>query len=199
VGGRKYGVASDAVLVSVKVLDDNGNGSWSTVLAGLDWIMKNRRPHRNIVNLSLGGARNLTVNRAVENMVGSGILVVVAAGNSGTQASNSTPASAHGVLTVGASTRRDFCAWWSNHGSSVDIYAPGVDILSASPGGGATTLSGTSMAAPHAAGVAALFWEHTPDATAWDVFAWIVQNGLKGRLHRRRAGDPDLLLYKGRL
>jgi subtilisin family serine protease len=205
VGGNFCGVANGVRLVSVKVLDDSGNGTWSGIIAGLDWIAKNRKGP-SVANMSLGGGKNTSVNAAVKKLVDADVTVVVAAGNNGINACNASPASEPSAITVGASTRRDYIPAWSNFGSCVDIFAPGVDIFSAVPGGYYDIYSGTSMAAPHVAGVVALLMASTAGpgelAAAMppkDVRKWLVDNALNGRLRGFRSGDTDRLLYKARL
>jgi subtilisin family serine protease len=198
VGGKFYGVAKEVILVSVKVLDDNGSGTWSGILAGLDWISRDIRPHR-IVNMSLGGPKNLTINAAIQRMVESGITVVVAAGNEAMPADRTSPASSEFAITVGASTRNDWFADFSNYGSAVDINAPGMHIVSATPGNRVESFSGTSMAAPHVAGVVALLLEQGKMTDPDDVRFWLYTNAHKNRLKRVPKGTTPMLLHKERL
>jgi subtilisin family serine protease len=168
VGGTTYGAAKAVALVSVRVLDCDGSGKVSGVIAGLDWIAKNAaRPA--VANMSLGGGFSQSLNDATENLIASGVPVAVAAGNSNRDACNFSPASAPSAMTVGATTNRDKRAIFSNWGACLDWFAPGVSIPSAWLGGGTNTISGTSMASPHAAGVAALYLENRPQASAAQV------------------------------
>ncbi|KAL1954338.1 hypothetical protein VTO42DRAFT_1365 [Malbranchea cinnamomea] len=159
IAGKEYGVAKKASLVSVKVLDSNGSGSMSGVISGIEWSVNDAKSKgalgKAVMNLSLGGGFSQSLNDAATNAVQAGIFLAVAAGNGGTDASNNSPASAENVCTVGASTSRDGASRFSNYGSVIDLYAPGDGITAAVPGGGSKSLSGTSMAAPHVAGVAA--------------------------------------------
>jgi subtilisin family serine protease len=155
------GVAPGAPLTGVKVLGCSGSGSWSGVIAGIDWVTANAvKPA--VANMSLGGGANTAVDDAVRRSVASGVFYAVAAGNDGANACNSSPARAgagtnNGIATVAATDSNDREASWSNFGSCVDEWAPGVSILSTRRGGGTTTMSGTSMASPHEAGGAALY------------------------------------------
>ena len=155
------GVAPDAPLTGVKVLGCSGSGSWSGVIAGIDWVTNNAvKPA--VANMSLGGGANKAVDDAVRSSAGSGVFYALAAGNESVNACNRSPARAgagtnNGIATVAATDSADKEASWSNYGSCVDIWAPGVGILSTKKGGGTTTMSGTSMASPHGAGGAALY------------------------------------------
>ena len=157
--GTNYGVAKSANLVPVKVLDSRGSGSTSGVVAGLDWVRAQYvSGTRVVVNMSLGGGISNALDTAVANLVSAGVTVVVAAGNSTTNACSNSPARVPGALTVGATQNDslDGIASYSNYGSCVDLFAPGSNIVSDSRTGTAATMSGTSMASPHVAGVAAL-------------------------------------------
>ena len=162
------GVAPGAPLRGVKVLGCNGSGSYSNVIKGIDWVKANAvKPA--VANMSLGGGASSAVDNAVKAAADSGVVFAVAAGNSGVDACTQSPARAgthNGVITVGATGSNDAEASWSNYGSCVDIWAPGVNILSTARGGGTTTMSGTSMASPHVAGVAALYLSGVPGASA---------------------------------
>lgn len=158
IAGSTYGVAKEATVVAVRVLDCNGSGFLSGVVSGLDWIAKNWAPGTpGVVNLSLGGGVSTTLDSAVEALVSRGITVAVAAGNSATDACQSSPARTPGALTVAASDANDAYASFSNFGSCVDVIAPGVSITSTWFTSITSTaiLSGTSMATPHVAGLVA--------------------------------------------
>jgi subtilisin family serine protease len=146
--------------------------------------------------MSLGGGKSAALNTAVSNAVRSGITVCVAAGNEGQDACLSSPASAALAITVAASTRRDDHADFSNHGPCVDLYAPGMDILSALPNGHADSWSGTSMACPHVAGVAALVLEETPSASTLDVATRILKGALPDKVKSLPVNTQNLLLAK---
>ncbi len=153
------GAAPGAPLAGVKVLGCGGSGSTSGVIKGVDWVTANAvKPA--VANMSLGGGASAALDDAVKKSADSGVFYAIAAGNSGANACNYSPARAglhNGVMTVAATDGNDREASWSNYGPCVDIWAPGVSILSTRKGGGTTTMSGTSMAAPHVAGTGALY------------------------------------------
>lgn len=161
------GVAPGAPLTGVKVLNCAGSGSTSGVIKGVDWVtQKAVKPA--IANMSLGGGASQALDDAVKKSADSGVLYSVAAGNSGADACNSSPARAgthNGVVTTAATDSGDKEASWSNYGPCVDIWAPGVSILSTKKGGGTTTMSGTSMASPHVGGGGALYLSTHPSDT----------------------------------
>jgi aqualysin 1 len=155
------GVAPGAPVTGVKVLGCSGSGSWSGVIKGIDWVTANAKKPA-VANMSLGGGVSQSVDDAVVRSANSGVFYVLAAGNDGKDACTSSPARTgagtnNGILTVAATDSGDKEASWSNFGSCVDIWAPGVSILSTRNGGGTTTMSGTSMASPHGAGGGALY------------------------------------------
>ncbi|MFJ4449582.1 S8 family peptidase [[Kitasatospora] papulosa] len=198
VAGATYGVAPAASLVPVRVLDCEGSGTWAGIIAGLDWIAQNaERPA--VVNASLGGPASSAVDDAFDALAAEGTLPVVAAGNEDQDACDVSPARADGVLAVGASDNQDRQATFSNWGTCVWLYAPGVDIVSAKLGGGSTTLSGTSMASPHVAGAAALYKEQHPDASPQDVADALATEATPDVLTGLGAGSPDRLLHTGGL
>ncbi len=173
IGGKTFGVAKKVNLVAVRVLDCNGSGATSGVIAGVDWVTADHAAGRPAVaNMSLGGAASPTLDDAVKRSVADGVAYAVAAGNGNIlgvaqDACGYSPARVPEVMTTGASDRADRKAMFSNYGNCVDWFAPGVDIESAwAEGDSATeTHSGTSMASPHTAGVAALYLEDRPLAT----------------------------------
>jgi subtilisin family serine protease len=155
------GAVPGAPITGVKVLDCYGSGTISGVIRGIDWVTANRRLPA-VANLSLGGSPSRTLDDAVRRSVQAGVFYTVSAGNSGADACTQSPARAgagtnNGILTVAATDVNNADPYWSNFGSCVDIWAPGVDVLSTQLGGGTMNLSGTSMASPHGAGVAALY------------------------------------------
>lgn len=165
VGGNTSGVANQVTLVPVRVLNCQGFGTWSGVAAGIDWVASNATG-KSVANMSLGGGASDTVDTAVRNLIAKGVTVVVAAGNSNTDACLSSPARVTDAITVGASDSNDVKASYSNYGTCVDIYAPGTDIKSAWIGSttASNTISGTSMATPHVTGIVARYLQ-TASAT----------------------------------
>ncbi|MCW2668192.1 MAG: peptidase and in kexin sedolisin [Frankiales bacterium] len=196
VGGTTYGVAKRVRLEAVRVMDCSGRSSTSAVLAGIDWVRQHAvKPA--VANLSLGGSFSAVLDRAVDDLADSGVFVAVAAGNSAADACQSSPAAAGRVVTVAASTRTDARAPWSNVGSCVDLFAPGLDITSDWPGGGTKVESGTSMATPFVTGAAAVYLsKHSSDSTA-TVNAWLEGHATTGKLKHDPSGTPNRLLYTG--
>jgi len=196
VGGSTYGVAKSALLRGVRVLDCNGSGSTSGVIAGVDWVTNN---HINpaVANMSLGGGASSALDTAVNNLSNSGVPVAVAAGNSNANACNSSPARAANAITTGSTTSTDARSSFSNFGTCLDIFAPGSSILSAwfSSDTATATLSGTSMASPHVAGVAALYKQANPSASATTVRNAIVNNATTNVVTNAGTGSPNRLLY----
>jgi subtilisin family serine protease len=196
VGSRQYGVAKNARLVSVRVYDCSGSGTMSGLLGGIDWITRNaQRPA--VANMSLGGTYSATLNQAVQTSIDAGITYVVSAGNYSKDACTISPASVRGAITVGASTHRDEQASFSDYGECVDLYAPGLSILSAyhTSDTASYSLSGTSMAAPFAAGAAAVYLASNPTASPAQVSQALTSNATVGVLTRLGAGSPSRLLF----
>lgn len=168
-GQDVVGVAPGAPLIGVKVLNCQGSGTTSGVIAGIDWVTANAvKPA--IANMSLGGGASATLDNAVVNSAASGVFYAIAAGNSGANACNYSPARAgagtnNGIFTTAATDSNDNEASWSNYGNCIDGWAPGVGVLSTRRGGGTTTLSGTSMAAPHVGGGGALYLSNNAGAS----------------------------------
>jgi subtilisin family serine protease len=196
--GTTYGVAKQADIVPVKVLDCSGSASLSTVLSGINWVIATHQPGEPAVaNLSLGGTASPQLDDAVEAMVADGITVVVAAGNDGVASCGVSPARVAVAITVGASDRSDQVASFSNHGSCNDLFAPGVGVRSAwsTSDRASQSLSGTSMAAPHVTGAAALILGRSPSATPAQVWDRIEADATRNVMSADCCGDPDVLLY----
>ncbi|POX53595.1 S8 family peptidase [Streptomyces sp. Ru72] len=195
IAGATYGVAKQAEVVAVRVLDDNGSGTTAQVIAGIDWVTKHARKPA-VANLSLGGYANAQLDAAVRNSIASGVTYAVAAGNDGLPAGLYSPARVDQAITVGASDRKDARASFSNWGSSLDLFAPGVAITSDSNASdtGTATLSGTSMAAPHVAGAAALYLARHPKATPAQVSRALVRRAVSGKIKGAGIGSPNKLL-----
>lgn len=198
VGGTTVGVSKNVALYAVKVLGDNGSGSYSGIIAAVDAVtgIKQANPGRPMVgNMSLGGGVSLSLNTAVNNSVAAGVVWAVAAGNSNANACNASPSSATSALTVGASTSADARASFSNYGTCVDLFAPGAAIYSSTNDGGYASWNGTSMASPHVAGAAALYLSANPAASATAVNSWVVGNATTDLLTGIGTGSPNRLLY----
>ncbi|HEY9358448.1 MAG TPA: S8 family serine peptidase [Arthrobacter sp.] len=198
VAGTTYGVAKAATVVPVRVLDCNGSGYNSDVVAGLDWIAANHAAGTPaVVNMSLGGAASAAVDAALEGVINDGVAAFVAAGNSAVDACGSSPARVPSAVTVAASDSADRQASFSNYGSCVDLYAPGVGITSASYTSTTATasMSGTSMATPHAAGAGAVLLAQNPALTPAQVAAALASNSTAGVVSGTGAGTPNRLLY----
>jgi subtilisin family serine protease len=195
-----YGVAKAASLVPVRVLDCDGLGTLSTVIAGLDWVLGQvgndpSRASRSVVNLSLGGGISSTLDQAVAKLVEAGITTVVAAGNNADDACNYSPARVRAALTVAASDWNDRRAGFSNFGSCVDLFAPGQSITSiATDGNTARTLSGTSMAAPHVTGAVAQWLQAIPGQTPAEVGARVLAAATPNVVSDP-LGSPNRLLF----
>jgi subtilisin family serine protease len=195
VGSVSYGVAKSVRLRGVRVLNCSGSGSWSGVIAGIDWVTANHvKPA--VANLSIGGGYNASVNSATARMISAGVFTAVAAGGSNTDACNYSPASVPGAITTMASDRADNRATFGNWGPCTDLYAPGVSILSTWLNGGTNTLSGTSMSAVHVTGVGALYKGTYGDAASSTVHAWIVNNATIGVIKGNPPTTPNRLLNK---
>jgi subtilisin family serine protease len=198
IGSTTYGVAKQARLRGVRVLNCSGSGSTSGIIAGVDWVRLNR-VNPAVANLSLGGSLNTSLNTAVTNLSNSGVFVAVAAGNSNADACNYSPASATAVFTTASSEKTDARRTSSNYGSCVDGYAPGGSITSTWIGGGTNTISGSSMASPHVAGVAVLYKAAYGNAASSTIDTWIKNNATVGVITGNPSGTPNRLLYKAAL
>jgi len=196
VGGSTYGVAKNVSLVPIRILGCDGSGASSNVIAGLDWILKNGKKPA-VVNMSLGGDANTSLDSAVENLFNNGYVMVVAAGNSNTDACSSSPARVSKAITVAATDSTDTRASYSNYGSCVDIFAPGSQINSSWIGSNTATkvLNGTSMATPHVVGVVAEMLQSTPTATPQTISNNLL-NQASNNVVKNPSGSPNRLLYK---
>ncbi|MEV8429984.1 S8 family peptidase [Streptomyces sp. HUAS 31] len=195
IAGQQYGVAKKAKVVAVRVLDDAGGGTTAQVIAGIDWVTRHARKPA-VANVSLGGNRNAQLDAAVRNSVAAGVTYTVAAGNDGLPAGLYSPAAVREAITVGATDKKDARAGFSNTGSVLDVFAPGVSITSASYASdtGRATYSGTSMASPHVAGVAALYLADHPKASPAQVSKALVAQAASGKVSGRGMGSPNKLL-----
>ncbi|MFJ8297876.1 S8 family peptidase [Streptomyces sp. NPDC094447] len=197
IAGTTYGVAKAAKVVAVRVLDDNGSGTTAGVIAGIDWVTAHHQAGAPAVaNLSLGGGASATLDNAVKRSIADGVTYAVAAGNSGANASSSSPARVAEALTVGATSNTDAKAAWSNYGSVLDLFAPGVSITAGwhTSDTATNTISGTSMAAPHVAGAAAIHLAGHPSATPAQVATALVNGATPGKVTSPGSGSPNRLL-----
>ena len=198
VGGATYGVAKAVRLHAVRVLDCTGSGLVSQVIAGINWVTSHRiKPA--VANMSLGGGFSQALNTAVANSIKAGVSYTIAAGNSNLDACTVSPASTPAAITVAASDSNDQRASFSNLGTCVDLFGPGVAITSTWNASNTATmiLSGTSMAAPHAAGVVALYLQTHPTATPANVRYALASTATAGVVGNRGFGTPNLLLFTG--
>ena len=202
VGGMTYGVANKVKLYAIRVLDCTGSGYFSDIISALEWIANNAAKPA-LANLSLGGGFSTSVNRAVNNLVDSGVVVTASAGNSNDDSCGQSPAAADKAITVGSTRQNDNRSSFSSYGPCVDIFAPGSSITSAWIGvAGATgTISGTSMSAPHVAGLAALYLGENPNLTPAEVTRKMLQydatHGAVGGIPSPTVETANLLAYAG--
>lgn len=201
VGGKTYGVAKGVKLIAVRVLDCNGSGTTAGVIAGVDWVTANAKKPA-VANMSLGGSTNTSLDNAVKKSIASGVSYAIAAGNGNilglpANACNYSPARVPEAITVGATDSSDRRASFSNYGTCLDLFAPGVNITSAwkTNDTATNTISGTSMATPHTAGVAALYLSTHATATPAQVRDAVVNNATNGKVQDPRTGSPNKLLH----
>ncbi|HUQ46099.1 MAG TPA: S8 family serine peptidase [Gemmatimonadaceae bacterium] len=199
VGGSTYGIAKNVKLVAVRVLDCGGSGTWSGVIAGMDWVTANHSGP-SVANMSLGGGANTSVDDATKRMIASGVSTGVAAGNGNIagiaqDACKSSPARVPEAITVGATDKTDTKTSWSNYGNCVDIFAPGLGITSSwyTSTTATNTISGTSMATPHVVGVAALYLQSNPAASPATVRDALVANATQGIVKNSKSVNNHLL------
>ena len=198
VGGSTYGVAKSVSLVPVRVLSCSGSGSTSGVIAGVDWMISHHAAGvPAVANLSIGGGFSSSLNSAIDRAVADGISMVVAAGNSNANACSYSPSSAASAITVAASNLTDARASFSNWGTCVDLFAPGQSITSAgiSSPTAIASMSGTSMAAPHVAGVVALYLQQNPTSSPSAVATVINNAATRGVVSNAGSGTPNRLAY----
>jgi PKD repeat protein len=203
VGGNLYGVAKEVTLVAVRILDCNGSGSFSGVIAGMDWVVSDAKGP-SVANMSLSGGASTAVNDAVKRMYDAGIAVVVAAGNGNRggredDACKYSPASAPQAFTVGATNSTDTKTSWSNYGNCVNIFAPGASITSAwyTSNSATNTISGTSMASPHVAGAAALYFQSNPGASAQQIYDLLTEYSTKNIVNSSKTTSNHLVYTLG--
>ncbi|HEY6230633.1 MAG TPA: S8 family serine peptidase [Pyrinomonadaceae bacterium] len=199
IGGVTYGVAKNAELYTVKVCDDSGGCQTSNAIAGLNWVIANHQGTA-VVNMSLGGFPSSSLDTAVRNAEASNLIVVVAAGNDNDNASSHSPSRVVEALTVGATLNNDARASYSNFGGVVDLYAPGGDvptqgIPTVASAGGTRPFDGTSAAAPHAAGVAALYLSFNPGVSSYVAAGELKKGSTWNKVTNLPYAGPDNLLY----
>jgi len=200
IGGSQYGVAKAVRLVAVKVLNCAGSGSFTGIVAGVDWVTGNHASGPAVANMSLGGSgSNATLENAVRNSINDGVVYAIASGNSNSNACNFTPARTPEAITVNASDINDARASFSNFGTCTDIFAPGVNITSSwnTSDTATNTISGTSMATPHVAGAAALIYGANPGMTPAQVWSTMSANSTPNVISNPGTGSPNRLLFVG--
>jgi subtilisin family serine protease len=196
IAGTSYGVAKAATIHAVRVLNNQGSGTIAGVVAGVNWVASNHvKPA--VANMSLGGGANTSLDNAVQGAITRGVTFAVAAGNSNTNAASTSPARVAAALTVGSSDRTDARSSFSNYGPVVDVFAPGGGITSAwnTSDTATNTISGTSMAAPHVAGVVARYLQGNRNVTPAQVATAITSNATNGKVTNPGANTTTRLLY----
>ena len=196
VGGTTYGVAKGVTIHPVRVLGCTGSGTNAGVIAGIDWVAQNRVLPA-VANMSLGGGASQATDDAIARLTNAGVTVVVAAGNGNDNACNYSPARAPSAITVGSTTNTDARSSFSSFGTCLDIFGPGSSITSAwyTSTTAINTISGTSMASPHVAGVAALYLANNPSATPAQVTTALINNSTPNIVTSPGTGSPNRLLY----
>ncbi|MFF9036944.1 S8 family peptidase [Streptomyces sp. NPDC014892] len=195
IAGSTYGIAKQAKIVAVRVLNNAGSGTTAGVVAGIDWVTANHSGP-SVANMSLGGGASTAIDTAVRNSISSGVTYAVAAGNSSANASSYSPARVTEAITVGATTNTDARASYSNFGSVLDIFAPGSSITAGwyTSDTATNTISGTSMATPHVAGAAAVYLAGHTSATPAQVASALTAGAVTGKVTSPGTGSPNRLL-----
>jgi serine protease len=196
IAGSTYGVAKNVNIVGVRVLGCNGSGTNSGVIQGINWV-KNNASGPSVANMSLGGGASQATDDAVNSAVAAGITFVVAAGNDNSNACNYSPARAANAITVGSTANGDSRSSFSNYGNCLDIYAPGSSITSAwyNSNSATNTISGTSMAAPHVAGVAALYLDENNNLSTSQVESLLNSRASSNKVTDAKSGSPNKMLF----
>lgn len=205
IGGSTYGVAKSVQLVAVRVLNCQGSGTTSGVIAGIDWVTSNHQAgHPAVANMSLGGGASTALDNAVNNSITDGVTYAVAAGNGNAlgqaaNACNYSPARVPAAITVSATDSTDGKPSWANIGTCVDLFAPGGSITSSwhTSDTATNTISGTSMATPHVAGAAVLYLHGSPSASPAAVHNQLVATATQGVISNPGSGSPNRLLFTG--
>jgi subtilisin family serine protease len=197
IGSATYGVAKKVTIYGVKALNKNGSGTTSSIVAAIQYVAQSARPGKSVLNMSLSGSKSTSVNNAIAAVVSAGIAVIVAAGNDYADACNKSPASSTSAFTVAATTSSDAHASYSNYGNCVNIYASGTSINSLwiGPDGFNRTISGTSMASPHVAGVAALYLATGRYRTVSSLYSALSGNATPNVVTGVLTGTPNRLVY----
>lgn len=200
IAGSTYGLAKNAKVFGVRVLDCNGSGSTESVVAGIEWVTANAKKPA-VANMSLGGGADEALDAAVKASIASGVTYAVAAGNDSADACGGSPAKEPEAITVGATDDQDARATFSNFGKCVDLFAPGVDIESVGIAGtdSKAKMSGTSMATPHVAGGIALYLSEHPDAKPADVATALLGASTPDKVGEPGTGSPNKLLFTGKV
>jgi subtilisin family serine protease len=198
IAGETFGVAKKAKIVGVKVMNKDGSGSISNIVAGINFVAQDcKDPKKCLINMSIGGSASQALDDAVDSVSKKGISVIVAAGNESQDTCDVSPARAKGALAVGASDTKDTIAEFSNFGKCVSVFAPGVGITSAwkDSDTAKNTISGTSMASPHVAGVAAIYLSLKDYASAADLYNDIKTLATPGKVKGDLKESPNALVF----
>jgi subtilisin family serine protease len=199
IAGKLYGVAKKATIIGVKVLNAYGSGTLADVIKGIDWAASNAKKSgkKSVANMSLGGGKSAALDNAVAKAIKNGLIMAVAAGNSAADACSYSPANVPDAITVAASDKFDSLAYFSNYGKCVDIIAPGHQITGAWIGreSAQKTISGTSMASPHVAGVAALLLSQDQTLGPADIKTALQKSSTQNYIKKIQKDTPNFLLF----